>query len=147
MRFLISFLILAISGCASVQMPGYISRVDHPYDRKFYAGFEKVVSSTMYVLKNKGWKIESEADPAIYERDERYDNDGYQNLLIMTRVRKDLSSMASMHLNVLIHSLGNACDVEIRYEAQTPLIKRFTSERNDKIVQGIFDAVEKDING
>jgi hypothetical protein len=129
-----------------VPMPGYISRVDHPYDRKIHAGFEKVVSSTMYVLKSKGWMIESEADPAIYERDERYDNSGYQNLLIMTRVRKNFSSMTSMHLNVLIHSLGDACDVEIRYEAQTSLVKQFTSERNDRLVQDIVDSIGQDVD-
>ena len=147
MRYLILSFIFIMSGCASVPTSGYISRVDHPYDRKFYAGFEKVVGSTVYVLKKKGWLIESEADPAIYERDERYDNSGYQNLLIMTRVRKNLSSMTSMHLNVLIHSIGDTCDVEIRYEAQTPLIKRFTSERNDKMVQDILGAIQQDIDG
>jgi hypothetical protein len=147
MRYLILLSMLIFSGCASVPMPGYISRVDHPYDTKIYAGYEKVVSSTMYVLKSRGWMIDSETDPAIYERDERYDNDGYPNLLIMTRVRKNSSSMTSMHLNVLIHSLGDACEVEIRYEAQTSLIKQFTSERNDRIVRGLLDAIERDVDG
>jgi hypothetical protein len=146
MRFLILLPIFILSGCLSMSMPGYISRVDHPYDRKFYAGFEKVVSSTMFVLKNKGWKIDSESDPALYERDDRYDNSGYQNLLIITRVRNNFPSITSMHLNLLIHSIGNACDVEVRYEAQTPLIKKFTTVRNDRVVQDILDAVEREIN-
>ena len=42
----------------------------------------------MFVLKNKGWTISREADPSIYERDDRYDNNGYQNLLIITNVKK-----------------------------------------------------------
>jgi hypothetical protein len=146
MRILILFSILTLSGCATVPLPGYISRVDHPYDRKINAGFEKVVSSTVYILKSKGWKIESEADPAIYERDDHYDNNGYQNLLIMTRVRKDFTSITSMHLNVLIHATANTCDVEIRYEARKPLIKQFTSERNDKIVENILDAIVQDVS-
>jgi hypothetical protein len=139
---------ILLAGCASVQMPGYISRVDHPYDRRIYASFEKVVSSTMYVLKNKGWTITSELDPSIYERDDRYDNNGYQNLLIITDVRKKDRVLYSTfaHLNVFIHSIGNTCDVEIRYEDKTPIVKQFSSARNDRIVQGIFDALEQEIN-
>jgi hypothetical protein len=146
MRYLILLLIFVLSGCASVQTPGYISRADHPYDRKYYASYEKVVSSIVYVLKNKGWSIDSEADPAIYERDDRYDNPDYQNLLIMTGVRKNLLHMTSITLNVLVHSIGNTCDVEIRYEAQTSLIRQFISVRNDQLVQDILDAIEEEVS-
>lgn len=129
-------------------MPGYISRVDHPYDRKFYAGFEKVVSSAMYVLKKKGWVIAEESEPSIYERDDRYDNNGYQNLVIITTVKKQYRGLYSTftHLNVFIHSIGNNCEVEIRYESRTPLIRQFVSVRNDRMVQGILDALEEEVN-
>src|SRR5271156_6255582 len=106
MRYFILSLIFILSGCATVQSPGYISRVDHPYERKYYASFEKVTSTFMYVLKKQGWTVNSEADPAIFERDDRYDNNGYQNLLIMTTVRKQVLHLTGMHLNVFIHSIG-----------------------------------------
>jgi hypothetical protein len=147
MRYLILLPLLFLSGCVTAPMPGYISRVDHPYDRRFSVGFEKIVSSTMYVLKKSGWVVDSEADPAIYERDDRYDNNGFQGLLIITRARKSPLSMTSMHLNVVIHSIGDTSDVEVRYEAQTPMIKRFTSERNDKVVSGFLNALEQDVDG
>ena len=129
-------------------MPGYINRIDHSYERKIYGSFEKVVSTTMFVLKKQGWAFDSEADPSIYERDDRYDNNGYQNLLIMTSVRKQYRVLYSTytHLNVFVHSIGNTCDVEIRYEAQTSLIKQFTTVRNDRMVQGILDAIEEEVN-
>ena len=148
MRYLILSLIFILAGCASVQMPGYIGRIDHPYERKIYGSLDKVVSSTMFVLKNKGWPIIDEIDPSIYERDDRYDNNGYQNLLIMTDVRKQYRVLysTSMHLNVFIHSIGNACDMEIRYEARTPLIKQFISVRNDRVAQGILDAIEQEVS-
>jgi hypothetical protein len=129
--------IFILSGCASVQMPGYISRVDHPYERKFYASFEKVTSTFMYVLKKQGWTIIEEADPAIYERDYRYDNNGYQNLLIITDIRKHFLHLSSVRINVFIHSMGNTCSVEIR----------ISSGRSDKVAQGILDAVEQEIDG
>jgi len=128
-------------------MPGYIGRADHPYERKMYGSFEKVVGSFIYVLKKQGWRI-SEADPAIYERDDRYDNNGYQNLLIITDVKKSGRVLYTTfaHLNVFIHCMNDACDIQVRYEAQTPLVKRFTSVRNDQLVQNILDTVEQEIN-
>jgi hypothetical protein len=148
MRYLILSLIFFLSGCASVQIPGYIGRIDHPYDRKIYASFEKVTSTVIYVLKSKGWTITDESEPSLYERDDRYDNNGYQNLLIMTSVRKNYRVLYSTftHLNVLIHSIGNTCDVEIRYESATPLVKQFISVRNDRLVQSILDAVEQEVD-
>ena len=148
MRYIVLLLVFFLSGCASGQMPEYIGRADHPYDRKIYAGFEKVVSSLNYILKNKGWKIEEEDNPTVYERDDRYENNGYQNLLIMTGIKKYYHVLypTYAHLNVLVHSLDNATDVEIRYEARTPLIKQFTSVRNDQVGLGILDALEQEIN-
>jgi len=145
MRYLILSLIFLLAGCASVQMPGYIGRVDHPYERKFYGSFEKVVGSFIYVLKKQGWRI-SEADPAIYERDDRYENNGYQNLLIITDIKKNTRVLYSTftHLNIFIHCMDDSCDVEVRYEDQTPLVKRFTSVRNDQLVVGILDAVQQE---
>ena len=136
-KFVNLVLLLMLAGCASVQAPGYISRIDHPYERKYDADVEKVTSAVTYVLKKQGWVINSEADPAIYERDDRYDNNGYQNLLIITESKKKLLSLKSVHLNVFIHSIENTSDVEIR----------LSSGRNDQMVQGIFDAVDQVIHG
>jgi len=148
MRYLIFSFILFLGGCASVQMPGYISRADHPYQRKIYGSFDKIVSSLDFVLKKQGWAIINEVDPSIYERDDRYDNNGYQNLLIITDFRKHNRVLysTSTHLNVFIHSMGNACDVEIRYEANTKLLKQFSSAKNDQLVQNILDAVQDEVN-
>jgi len=130
-----------------VPMSEYIGRVDHPYDRKIYASLEKVTSAVMFVLKNKGWDI-SEADPSVYERDERYDNNGYRNLLITTNMRKNSRVLYSTfsHLNVFIHAINNTCDVEIRYESQTRMVKSFISARNDQLAQGILNAVEQEVD-
>lgn len=141
-----SLLVLLVfcAGCVSLQMPGYISRADHTYTRKIYASFEKATATFIYVLKKKGWRVSEESLPSLYERDERYDNNGWQNLLIITNIKKKnyLIYTTSSHLNVYIHGLGNSCDVEIRYEAQTPFVKRFTSVRNDPLVTGILDEAE-----
>ncbi len=140
-------LIVCMAGCTSTQNSGYISRADHPYSRKFNAGYEKVVSSIVYVLKKKGWVIDSEANPSVYERDERYDNNGFQNLLIITETRKNILQTTRMRLNILVHAFDSNCDVEIRYEAVTPMIKQFVSTRNDRMVQELLDAVGNEVHG
>lgn len=145
MRYLILVLIFCFAGCASLPMPGYINRVDHPYDRRFYANFEKVSSAFLFVLKNKGWAIDTEANPFVYERDDRYENNGYTNLLIITKIRSEALHLTRMHLNVLIHAISNTCDVQVRYEARRAMIKQFISVRNDQLVQGILDAVEQEV--
>ena len=128
-------------------MSEYIGRVDHPYNRKIYASFEKVASAVMFVLKNKGWDI-TEEDPSVYERDDRYDNNGYKNLLITTNIRKKSLVLYSSfsHLNVFIHAINNACDVEIRYESKARMVKPFISARNDQLAQGILNAVEQEVD-
>ena len=147
MQFVALVFIFCISGCASVQIPEYISRADHPYQRKIDGSFEKIVSSFIYVLKQHGWRVTNGLDPAVYERDDRYNNDLYQNLLIMTAVKKNYRVLYTSytHLNVLIHARANTCDVEIRYETKIPLIKQFTSARNDRLVEDILDAVEQEV--
>jgi hypothetical protein len=66
----------------------------------------------------------------------------------MTSVRKQYRVLYSTytHLNVFIRSIGNTCDVEIRYEAQTPLVKQFISVRNDRTVENILGAIEKELS-
>jgi len=131
----ITLIIFTLTGCASVPMSGYISRVDRAYDGKIYAGLEKTTSAFMFVLKNQGWTVANEVDPGIYERDDRYENNGYQNLLIVTDMRKHFLHLTGTRLNVFIHAIGNICDVEIR----------FSSGRHDSVAQGILDAVQQEI--
>ena len=148
LRDLILFFVLLSAGCSSLPMSGYISRNDHPYERKIYGKFEKVLSSLNYILKQKGWKVQSEVDPAVYERDERYDNNGFQNVLIITEFRENNHVVSSTytHLNIFVHSYGNACDVEIRYEARTNLVKQLTSVRNDQLADSILDALQDEVS-
>ena len=136
-----------LSGCASVQMTDYI-KADHSYERKIYGSFEKVTSAVMFVLHQQGWGIIQEAEPAVYERDERYENNGFNNLLIFTNVKRHSSILYSTyaHLNVLVHCLGNTCDVEIRYGAVTPIIKQLTTTHNDHLAEGLLDAVEREVH-
>ncbi|MBF0504336.1 MAG: hypothetical protein HQL14_04450 [Candidatus Omnitrophica bacterium] len=127
MRYLGVLLILVFVGCASVSMTDYV-KSEHPYVRKIYGTFEKVTSCVLLVLHHKGWEVSREVDPEVFERDERYENNGYQNVLIMAGRKK--------HLNVFVHCFENICDVEIRFGPKA---------RNDRLAESIFNALEQEI--
>ncbi|MDE1920979.1 MAG: hypothetical protein KGJ09_02760 [Candidatus Omnitrophica bacterium] len=138
--------LLVFSGCAFRPTTDYIGRVDHPYDREINAGMQKVSGAVVYVLKKNGWSIAEESLPSIYERNERYDHGVYNTLLIMTGIKRHFHvfCFSYTHLNVFIYSFGHSSEVEVRYEAVTPLVRQFISTHNDKMVNGILDAIEQE---
>ena len=140
--------ILALSGCTTIQIPNYI-QANNPYIRKMYGDFDQVAQATKTVLAKYGWQIDKEVDPSVYERDSRYDNNPAKNLLIFTNLKQRSLVLTSSytHLNVFLHSVGTATEVEVRYHSMMPVIKRFVSTRNDKLANRILDAIEQQLNG
>jgi len=148
MRYLILSFIFLLSGCASMPVTDYI-KADHPYERKIYAGFEKVTSAVIFVMHQKGWSTSQGVDPAVYEQDERYESNGTENVLIFTDIKKHFRVFYSTytHLNILVHGLGGVCNVEVRFCKLTPLGKQFVTVRNDRLAQSILDSVEQEVRG
>ncbi|MDE2028014.1 MAG: hypothetical protein KGK03_05295 [Candidatus Omnitrophica bacterium] len=138
--------LLALSGCAAAPLSEYIGTANHPYDRKIQENYQKVTGAVVYVLRNKGWSVAEESLPSVYERNERYEHNGYQNLLIMTAIKRHYWGLYGTlaHLNILVHSLGDASEVEIRYESRVTFIRQFIFTRSDRMVEGMLDAIEKE---
>jgi len=53
--------------------------------RQFYTGFDSTVETVKKVLADNGWAVKNSVDPSIYERDERWDNDKTNRVLILPR--------------------------------------------------------------
>jgi hypothetical protein len=146
MRYLILSIVFMLSGCATLPVTDYI-KADHPYERKIYASFEKVTSAAIFILHQKGWSTSQGVDPAVFEQDERYENNASENVLIFTDIKRHFRLFYSTytHLNILVHGLGSSCNVEIRFCKLTPLGKQFITVRNDRLAQNILDAVEQEV--
>ncbi len=141
-------LILFLAGCASTAVPNYIQD-KHPYVRTFYVGFEKVYAATIQSLKDNGWTIKKESDPALFERERAYD-DGNRQTLIFTKVRDAsfLVGATDVRVNAYLREMtGNETEVEIRYLKVTPaMVKNFYGYRNDQVVNRIFEHIDATLN-
>jgi hypothetical protein len=141
---LIVALLTVFCGCTTVQLPNYI-KSDRPYVRKYYGDIEQINAVVRNVLVHNGWKIKSEARPSVYERPSDGQNTE-KDVLLFTNVKQHPMILYSSytHLNVLIHAIAEGAEVEIRYHKVTPLlIKQFNSTRNDKLVNGLLEAIEQ----
>ena len=138
---------LLMTGCATVQVANYI-KDDHPYTRRVYGSFDKVADAVRDVLAQEGFKITDEVDPAVFERDERYERAGARNLLIFTSVKQLPRVVYSkyFHLNIYLRSLADSTEVEVRYaKATNIMVKQFKGTRNDPYVNRLLDAIEAEI--
>jgi hypothetical protein len=113
-KFLLIIMVFILTSCSSVTISEYVPDI-HPYQRKYYAGFNHVLEASQQALKDFGWKIEKTVDPAIYEL---VDEDISQRVLLITEPRSFKYGIGShqSRLNIrILAGKGNTTDVEARY--------------------------------
>jgi len=148
-RFLSIPLLLTLIGCASITIPNYIHD-KHPSLETFYAPYDQVHTATLKVLGDLGWRIEQEADPALYERERQSQEMSRQQTLIFTDINQ-LSFFAGSRyarLNVFLRvTADKATEVEVRYLKVTSLMfKTLYNYKNDRLADRIFEHIEKELN-
>lgn len=125
------FLAVLLMGCASVPIADYVPDI-HPYQRKYYAGYNRVLEATQQALRDFGWKVEKIADPTVYEL---MDEDIAQRSLLITEPRSFNYGMGSHQARVNIRILAgndNTTDVEIRYLSSNKVgFKQLKSYQDD----------------
>ncbi len=131
-------------GCANVMIPSYI-RDKNPYQKAFYASFNKTRTATIGTLKNAGWAIEKEVEPKLFERERALDEKNRQTLLF-TEIRQASFLIGSgfARINVYLRETAtNETDVEIRYvNVTTAMFKSFYGYRNDQMIDRILKDIE-----
>lgn len=136
-------LLIFCAGCVSVQIPKYLQD-KHPYKKEFYAGYEETLAATKRVLKDSGWAVSSTTDPSVYEETPQSRNSLGKNILILSENKQTRMLFFSRYtqLNIYVRALKNSTEVEIRYEAVTPIpFKQFRSYRNDSFVNKFFNQI------
>ncbi len=140
-------LCLFFSGCVSVQISNYI-KSDNPYERRVYGDYGKIVSTVQDVLKENGWPIEQQSNPAVYERFEDSLNPD-KDVLFFTSIKQKPRFLYStyVHLNIFVYTLDRGAQIKIYYQSVTPLfIKQNRNTRNDSLVNALLDKIEQRIN-
>ncbi|MBN1869866.1 MAG: hypothetical protein JW847_04740 [Candidatus Omnitrophica bacterium] len=141
-------LLLSLIGCASINIPNYI-RDKNPYKKSFYTHFVRAREAVMKTFEETGWTVESESEPALFER-ERDLKSGLKQTLIFSDVRQTSFFIGTRYskLNVYVHEIAdNETEIEIRYLILTNVVfKNFYSYKNDRAVDRIFKKIEEDLS-
>jgi len=150
MRRIVSvLLILTLAGCSSITIPNYIHD-KHPNLKTFYSPYDQVHAATLKALGEFGWRIEKEADPALYERGRQFQDASRQQTLIFTDINQ-LSFFAGARyarLNVFLRvTADKATEVEVRYlKVTSVLFKTLYNYKNDRLAERIFNRIEKELD-
>ena len=135
-----------LCGCAA-QTSGYI-KADHPYARKLYGDYDKIIMVVKEVLQRNGWSVLEENHPSVYERAAAPDMETPKDLLIFTDVKRHFRLFYSTYsrLNVFCRATAEGAEVEIRYAKVTPLgFKQFQSIRNDKLADHLLAQMDQEL--
>ena len=145
LRWILSALIF-LCGC-TVQVQSYI-KSDHPYARKLYGNYDKIVLIIKEVLAQNKYKILSETHPSVYERSSDENKETPEDLLLFTDIKQHPMLLYSSytHLNIFIHAETDGAQVELRYGKTTSfLVKQINSTRNDKLANRLLDQMEQEL--
>ena len=131
--------LLVFTGCAAAQIPAYLQK-KFPYTHRFYAGYDKALSSLEQTLSDLGWVIEKQVDPSIFEEDTQ-SAPGSKSILVITQVRQTPMILGTRYakMNIILHSSGDVSEIELRYVTVTSLpLKNFVSYKNDSAAERFF---------
>ena len=131
-----------LTGCAAVNLPDYIKSVQ-PYTRKMSGDQDRIIEAVKVVLFKEGFEIASQLNPSTYER-RPGGEDQSKDILLITKPKKYFKGLyfTSMYLNIFINSAADGAEIEIRYEAHSPVR---TGVRNDKLCNNLLDHIEKEL--
>jgi len=132
-------IVFALAGCATAQIPAYLHK-KFPYTHRFYADYDKALTSLEQTLADLGWVIEKKTDPTVYEEGTA-GAPGTQNILLITKVRQTALLIGSRYakMNIFLNSTDGVSEIELRYVTVTSLpFKNFVSYKNDSAAERFF---------
>lgn len=134
------FALLLLTGCATTDIPSYL-QPKKPYLKRYYANYEKSLSSVKTILAELGWTLEESTDPGVYEHTRFNDLDENQ-LLLVTAVRPTPMLVGTRYarMNIYLRSKKDVTEVEVRYLTTTSTaLNNFSTYNNDSAVKRFFE--------
>lgn len=150
--FLVSVILtMALAGCITVQMPPYV-KDKNPYDREFYASYDKTILAVTDALEKLGWTIAKHENPAVFESDSVEGAKAPKQVLLFTNVRQSAMIFGTNYvtMNIFVKEKNEKTTVEIRYYGVfSTVLRNIETYRNDSFVEKVFSYIEKalDVSG
>jgi len=141
-------LIFTLTGCSTIILPRYIPD-KNPTQKKLYADYDRVVAATKAAFKDLGWEVAEEADPAVYERAWQLRDKNVKQILLMSDYHKSNFLIVSKNtaINAYIRAGADATELELRYlRVSTYPFKSFYKYRNNKLINALFQRIDKNLN-
>jgi hypothetical protein len=137
--------LIFLFGCSPLNIPDYI-KADRPYVRKMSGDYNRIIDAIKDVFYQEGFLIQSEEQPADYERREGGE-DQTRDLLLFTEVKRRFKILFTtyVHWNIFVHATADGAEVDLRYEAYTPGFFKASSKQNPKAANRILDAIEQSL--
>lgn len=139
-KTILIFALLLLTGCATTDIPSYL-QPKKPYLKRYYANYEKSLSSVKTILAELGWTLEESTDPGVYEHTRFNDLDENQ-LLLVTAVRPTPMLVGTRYarMNIYLRSKKDVTEVEVRYLTTTSTaLNNFSTYNNDSAVKRFFE--------
>ncbi len=134
-------ILVLVTSCAP-HIPDYI-RAGHPYVRKIAGDYDGIVAAIRRVVPQQGFEIQDEINPSIYER-RSGGEDQSRDILFISKPKRNtwwVVYSTYSHLNIFVHQFSDGAEVEVRYEAMSPI----SNLRNDKLADRILDSIQKEL--
>ena len=137
--------LIGLMGCVRIQIPNYLQDT-YPYKRQYSIDYEQTLEATKKALEELGWVISKISDPVIYEQNWSQGTSQRKQILLFTESKQTSMFLFSRYtqLNTYVRDLEKGAEVELRYIAITPMpFKEWRSYRNDRLVNKIFDRIDR----
>jgi hypothetical protein len=137
-RVVFCLILVLCAGCAAVG-GGYLRPSEHPFTRKLYGDYDKIVEAVKGALAQDGWKIKTITNAGIYERSTDEGESAANDLLIFTQPKKHFKVLYSSYtyINVLVHQTGEGAAVEIRDNRHS---KKLANALLDRMEQNLLES-------
>lgn len=147
-KFCLVLAVLLFTGCATVNIPGYI-KDDHPHTHLIYADFDTAVAAVKLALNDMGWEVVEETDPTVYEHS-AVQEEGGREILLFTDIKENRFVVGTKYrrINVYLRSTSKPkeTEMELRYIAiRSVAFMKSRKYKHPKAAARIFKAVDDNL--
>ena len=136
-------------GCSAIQVPSYVKDTN-PYIYTLYEPYHEVLPATQQALEDNGWKLQSTADPSIFEQNKVTYDPTVEQIVLISEVKDIPLFLGTRHarVNVFLTSTDQqTTNMEIRYlTVNSILFGQFENYKHGIATEHLYNDIKKILN-